>query len=175
VKVEQRAIADLKVHPANYNRHSDSQIIRLADSLRAHGQQKPIVIQADGTILAGHGLVEAAKQLGWTMIDCHVYDGEHPEAFIAADNYLATLAEPDEAALGVLLTRLREQGDLLASGYYEGEFEALRARLAGKVAAKEPTLKEAYLVVIQCEDELQQLDVLRLIEEKGWKARALLS
>jgi DNA modification methylase len=110
-------------------RHSPEQIVRLADSLRTHGQQKPVVIQADGTILAGHGLVEGARHLGWETMQVHVYDGTHPDAFVIADNYLATLAEPDDAVLADLLSKLEQQGDLLASGFYVQEFTELRGRL----------------------------------------------
>jgi DNA modification methylase len=127
--VERRAIDGLRPHPLNYRRHPESQFEVLRQSLRDHGLQKPVVVTPDGTILAGHGLVEAAKAEGWTEIAVHVYDGPHPDAFVVADNFSASLAVDDEQALAELLTRLEADGELSASGYQEDDLAELLARL----------------------------------------------
>jgi len=129
VTTEPRAIAGLRPHPRNYRRHPERQLELLRESLRIHGQQKPVVITPDGTILAGHGLVEAAKAEGWEEIGCHVYDGPYPEAFLAIDNRASDLAEDDEAALAALLRDLDAAGNLNAAGYEEDELSELLARL----------------------------------------------
>ncbi len=110
--VQTRPLADLHPHPMNYRRHGPEQLEVLCRSLREHGQQKPVVIAADGTILAGHGLVEAAQAEGWSELAVHVYDGPHPEAFLAMDNRASDLAEDDEDALAALLRRLEADGEL---------------------------------------------------------------
>ena len=120
MNVEKRSVAALVPHPKNYRRHPDSQIAVLRDSLRIHGLQKPVVIQADGTILAGHALVEAARAEGWVEIECHVYDGpaEYAEAFLVADNRTNEMAENDWSALADLLQELDDGSrDMLATGY----------------------------------------------------------
>ncbi len=129
LRIEMRDLASLRPHPQNYNRHSSDQIARLGQSLRDHGQVKNVVITSDGTILAGHGLVEAAQSIGWTRIACGVYAGDHPESYIVADNYLATLAEPDEGALASLLQDLQGRGELPASGYSDAGLKDLLAGL----------------------------------------------
>jgi DNA modification methylase len=101
----------------------------LRESLRIHGQQKPVVITPDGTILAGHGLVEAARLEGWQEIACHVYDGPYPEAFLAIDNRTSDLAEDDETALAELLRDLDAQEQLHATGWGEDDLEELLLRL----------------------------------------------
>ena len=88
-----------------------------------------MVITPDGTILAGHGLVEAARAEGWSEIAVHVYDGPHPDAFVVVDNYSASLALNDEQALADLLTRLEADGELGASGYQEDDLAELLLRL----------------------------------------------
>lgn len=108
--VEMRPVASLRANPANYNRHSADQLGRLADSLRVHGQAKPLVITADGELLAGHGLWEAMRGMGWGQAACHVYHGQNAAAYLIADNWLATLAEPDEAALAAVLKDLEAAG-----------------------------------------------------------------
>ena len=129
-------LASLRPHPRNYNRHSPSQIQRIAASLTAFGQVRAIVVWRS-TILAGHGVVEAARQLGWTDIRADVLPDDYPEhlalAYVVADNELARLSDPDEAALAALLdeARAEDAGLLAAMGYDEREFQELLARVGG--------------------------------------------
>jgi len=127
--MEQRAINELLPHPRNYRRHPEHQLAILRESLRVHGQQKPVVITPDGTILAGHGLVEAAKLEGWEGIACHVYDGPYPDAFVVLDNRASDLAEDDEAALAQLLRDLEAQDQLIAAGWEQDDLHELLLRL----------------------------------------------
>ncbi len=126
---ERRPLDSLQPHPRNYRRHPERQLTILRESLRVHGQQKPVVITPDGTILAGHGLVEAARAEGWTEIACHVYDGAYPEAFLAIDNRASDLAEDDETALARLLQDLDAQEQLSAAGWGEDDLSELLLRL----------------------------------------------
>jgi DNA modification methylase len=134
-----RRIADLRPHPRNFRRHPEHQLAILRESLRTHGQQKPVVITVDGTILAGHGLVEAARLEGWTEIACHVYDGPYATAFVAIDNRASDLAEDDQAALAALLSDLRAQEQLGAAGYDAEALGKMLAELAAQQPAKEET------------------------------------
>ncbi len=127
--IERRALDDLRPHPRNYRRHPEHQLAILRESLRVHGQQKPVVITPDGTILAGHGLVEAAKAEGWAHVGCHVYDGPYPEAFLAIDNRASDLAEDDETALAQLLQDLEAQEQLSAAGWQQDDLHELLLRL----------------------------------------------
>lgn len=125
-------LASLHPHPRNYNRHPPSQVERIAASLRKFGQVRSIVVWRS-TILAGHGVVEAARALGWTEIVADVLPDEYPEhlalAYIAADNELARQSDPDQAALAALLEESRNaDAELLeAIGYSNEEFEKLLA------------------------------------------------
>jgi DNA modification methylase len=129
ISTEPREIAALRPHPRNYRRHPERQLAILRESLRVHGQQKPVVITPDGTILAGHGLVEAARAEGWNEIACHVYDGPYPEAFLAIDNRASDLAEDDEEALAALLRNLEAQDQLTAAGWGQDDLGELLLRL----------------------------------------------
>jgi len=129
IPAEPREISALTSHPSNYRRHPEHQLAILRESLRVHGQQKPVVITPDGTILAGHGLVEAARLEGWESITCHVYDGPYPDAFVVLDNRASDLAEDDEAALAQLLRDLEAQDQLNAAGWEEDDLHELLLRL----------------------------------------------
>ena len=127
IRAEPREIAALHPHPLNYRRHPEHQLAILRESLRVHGQQKPVVITPDGTILAGHGLVEAAKLEGWETIACHVYDGPYPEAFLAQDD------------LNELLLRL----DAEEKREQEEAFDAEQALAEAESASGGPTRVQA--------------------------------
>ena len=140
ITTEPREISTLRPHPRNYRRHPEHQLAILRESLRVHGQQKPVVITPDGTILAGHGLVEAARAEGWAEIACHIYDGPYPEAFLAIDNRSSDLAEDDEEALAQLLRDLDSQEQLSAAGWESDDLNELLLRLdAEEKRGKEET------------------------------------
>ena len=95
------ALDELEDWPRNYRRHPAEQIKRLVDSL----QRKAVVVQAKtNRIIAGHGVVEAARFLGWQEIRCDVWDvaDQQAEAFLVDDNELQRFAEDDELLLAEL-------------------------------------------------------------------------
>jgi len=138
--IESRRISDLHPHPLNYRRHPPAQLAVLRESLRTHGFQKPVVVQPDGTILAGHGMVEAAEAEGQESAPCHVYDGPYPEAFLAMDNRSGDLAEDDDKALADLLKALAADEGLQGTGYGDEDLGALIAQL--DAANPEPVKEE---------------------------------
>ena len=60
--------ADVRSHPRNDGSHPPDEIAHLKQSLTQHGVYRNVVIAEDGTILAGHGVVQAAQELGHTHI-----------------------------------------------------------------------------------------------------------
>lgn len=126
-------------HPKNYNRHPAEQVRRLAKSLTKFGQVRSVVVWRN-TLLAGHGVAEAARILNWRTVRADVLPDDYPEhlalAYIAADNELAKQGDPDMAQLAAILEESRAaDGELLeAIGYSDKEFEAL-LREVGKAAA----------------------------------------
>lgn len=128
-------LAEVKAHKRNYNRHPAVQVERIAISLRKFGQVRSIVVWRN-TILAGHGVVEAAKSLGWREIAADVLPDEYPEhlalAYVAADNELGRLADPDQAALAAILEESKTaDAELMAAiGYNNAEFQALLKEVA---------------------------------------------
>jgi len=116
-------------NPRNYRQHPEPQLAALRANLARHGQQKPVVIQSDGTIIAGHALVAAARGLGWEAIGVHIYDGSDPDAFLVDDNESARLAVDDDQALAVLLRERLEVGTLDSTGWNEDEVRELLDRI----------------------------------------------
>lgn len=86
----------------------------VAASLERFGQRKPIVVDDDGTIIAGNHTWAAARQLGWDEIAA-VRVSDDPataKAYALADNRTAELGGYDEAAL---LDLIRDVGEVDAS------------------------------------------------------------
>lgn len=91
------SIADLTPHPQNYNTHPEEQLLELEKSLESFDQYKNIVV-CQGVIIAGHGLVEAAKRKGMTEIYALVRDDmteEQQLALLVSDNATPAGAFPD--------------------------------------------------------------------------------
>jgi len=105
LNTERRKIAELKNDPANARKHSPRNLKAIRDSLDVFGQQKPIVIDSRGVVIAGNGTLEAARELGWDEIDVVITDLDpaHAQAFGIADNRTAELAEWDTDVLAQLL------------------------------------------------------------------------
>jgi DNA modification methylase len=120
----------IKSHHRNYNRHPEHQVARIALSLKKFGQVRSIVVWKN-TILAGHGVVEAARSLGWRDIAADVLPEDYPEhlalAYVAADNELSRLSDPDQAALAAILEESKAADDelLQAIGYNDQELQEL--------------------------------------------------
>jgi len=157
---EQRPIGSLRPHPRNYRRHPEHQLAVLRDSLRIHGQQKPVVITPDGTILAGHALVEAAKAEGWSQVAVHIYDGPYPDAFLILDNRANELAENDGEALLALLREAQQEDILPAVGYGEEDILALLA----EVNAAHPRGEDFDVEASMAQAEAQGTDVVTRVQ-----------
>ena len=112
MKLENLQIQNLILDPENARQHNEQNINAIMGSLEEFGQRKPIVITADGVIVAGNGTVEAAKRLGWLEIQAvRIPDDWTPEqtkAFALADNRTAELASWNSIKLSEQLIELEE-------------------------------------------------------------------
>ena len=63
--IEQVSLEAIRPWARNARTHSKKQIRQIGDSIRTFGFTNPVLIDAQNTILAGHGRVAAAKLLGW--------------------------------------------------------------------------------------------------------------
>ncbi len=68
--VEYRAIDALIPYARNARTHSEAQIAQIAGSIREFGFTNPVLCDGDNGILAGHGRVLAARQLGMDTVPC---------------------------------------------------------------------------------------------------------
>ena len=130
-KVERRAIKKLIPYARNARTHSDEQVAQIAASMREWGWTNPILIDEAGGIIAGHGRVLAARQLGLTDAPCMVATGwseGQKRAYVLADNKLALNAGWDAEMLSLEIKGIADLGfDMTLAGFGEDELAALSA------------------------------------------------
>jgi ParB-like chromosome segregation protein Spo0J len=127
MKLETVKCDTLSLDPANLRKHGRKNLDAIKASLRRFGQQKPIVVDAKGIVLAGNGTLAAAQELGWKEIQIVRTDlaGTQATAFGIADNRSAELAEWDEKLGDVLSSLKAEDFPLEDIGYTESELQAM--------------------------------------------------
>jgi ParB-like chromosome segregation protein Spo0J len=93
--VEYRAIGDLIPYARNARTHSAAQVALIAGSIREYGFTNPVLVDGESGIIAGHGRVMAARQLGLATVPvielAHLTPAQK-QAYILADNQLALQA-----------------------------------------------------------------------------------
>jgi hypothetical protein len=129
--IEQRPIASLALRRNNPRTHSDKQIRQIAASIETFGFTNPVLIDSASTVIAGHGRVRAAKQLGMDTVPTvqleHLTD-EQVRAYVIADNKLAECAGWDRDLLAIELQGLAEidlDFDLEVIGFETAEIDLL--------------------------------------------------
>jgi DNA modification methylase len=129
MKYETATIASLMLDPANVRTHDSKNLEAIKASLARFGQQKPIVVDAKGIIVAGNGTMMAAKMLNWSSVEIvrTNLEGAEAIAYAIADNRTAELAGWDEAALAQQLAALQIDDEELANiaGFTDAEIEAM--------------------------------------------------
>lgn len=64
LQIKYRKISELKPYPNNARKHPPKQLQKLAANIKAIDFIVPVIIDAQDTVLAGHGRLEAAKMAG---------------------------------------------------------------------------------------------------------------
>ena len=123
MKTESASIASLMPHPRNYRKHPDDQIEHIKQSLLENNCYRAIVVSSDDYILAGHGVVMAAKELGYTEIPVVRLDVPHADAralkVLSGDNEIGRLGEVNDRMLTDMLKDISEHDTLVGTGFDE--------------------------------------------------------
>ncbi|MEM1286654.1 MAG: DNA methyltransferase [Pseudomonadota bacterium] len=126
-KVKLVAINELRPDPRNARTHSKLQLRQIASSIERFGFTNPVLIDAEGMILAGHGRVEAAKLIGMDAVPVlrlsHLSEAER-RAYVLADNKLALNAGWDRDLLAGELQGLIDLGfEIELTGFSTAEID----------------------------------------------------
>ena len=102
LKIEYENVGSLKPYKGNARTHSKKQIKQLTSSIKEFGFTNPILIDEGKAVLAGHGRLMAAKEMGVSKVPCVRIENmseAQKRAYIIADNKLALNAGWDEELL----------------------------------------------------------------------------
>ena len=128
-KIEKWDITRLTPYARNSRTHSDEQISQLAASIKEWGWTTPVLVDEDGSIIAGHGRTLAAQRLKMTEVPVMVAKGwsdAKKRAYVIADNKLAMNAGWDEQMLALELGELSDLNfDLELTGFNKKELQSL--------------------------------------------------
>ncbi len=115
----------------NPRTHSTEQVSQIAASIAEFGFLNPILVDTAAGIIAGHGRLQAAKQLGLAQVPVVVLDHlteAQKRAYVIADNKLALNAGWDEDLLRAEMVALSaENFDLPVIGFSDDELADLLA------------------------------------------------
>lgn len=165
-KVSRWSVDDLAPYANNARLHSDEQIAKIARSIQEFGFTVPILAAEDGTIIAGHGRLMAAKSLGMTEVPVMMASGwsdEQRRAYTLADNALTLDGTWDEDLLRIELGDLKAEGyDLGLSGFGQDFIAGLFAGQAAPLSDPEEA-PEPQNVVVSMPGDIWQLGDHRLI------------
>ena len=117
-------------NPRNPNTHPQNQIKLLAQNIRYHGWRHPITVsKLSGLVVAGHGRLEAAKELGVSIVPVEYqdFDTEDNElAVLVSDNRLAELSSLDLNSLADIVEKFKDSDfDTLLAGFDGADLDAL--------------------------------------------------
>jgi DNA modification methylase len=128
-KLEHWPLDRLVPYDRNARTHSAEQVAQIAASIQEFGFTNPILVASDDGILAGHGRLAAAKDLGLREVPVVVLDHLTPtqrRAYVLADNKLALNAGWDVDMLAGELQALQtEDFDLSLLGWSDDELAEL--------------------------------------------------
>ena len=140
-RIELWPIDRLRPYERNPRTHSDDQIDQIAASMVEFGWTNPVLVDEQGSVLAGHGRLLAARKLG--IAEVPVIRFEHlteaqKRAYLIADNQLALQAGWSEELLAAELAWLRDESfDLDLVGFDATELERLLTLADGEAGADE--------------------------------------
>jgi DNA modification methylase len=129
LQIEQRPVEALIPFARNARTHSDAQVAQIAASIVEFGWTNPILVDGASGIIAGHGRLLAARQLGLAKVPvielAHLTPAQK-RAYVIADNRLAENAGWDEELLRLELEELRDADfDLDLLGFTDDELDEL--------------------------------------------------
>jgi ParB-like chromosome segregation protein Spo0J len=128
-RIELWPVERLVPFEGNARTHSAAQLAQLAASIQRFGFLAPILVDGESGILAGHGRLMAARELGMQQVPVVVLDHLTPDerrAYVVVDNKIAENAGWDEERLAAELGALMEaEFDLGALGFSDDDLRRL--------------------------------------------------
>ena len=161
-------VSDLIPYARNSRTHSDTQITKIASSIKEFGFLNPVLIDKDNGIIAGHGRVMAAQKLGLKEVPVlqigHLSETQK-RAYIIADNRLALDAGWDEEMLREEFNFLGNDGfNLELTGFEIKEISSIFDETKGvKINNEIDDIEHDFFIIKYPPDK--KIDVMNVLSE----------
>ena len=180
-------IDEIKPYERNARIHSSKQIKQIMEAIKAFGFTNPLLIDEQGNLIAGHGRLEAVKQLN--IIDFKDKPIKELPAII-----ITGLSEADKKALIIADNKIAENAswdyDLLQAEFQELEainydldlmgFDNLDEILGADIDVEQETkeikeveINQKYELLIKCKDEKELEQAYNENIERGYECKVL--
>ena len=180
-------IDEIKPYERNARIHSSKQIKQIMEAIKAFGFTNPLLIDDENNLIAGHGRLEAVKQLN--IIDFKDKPIKELPAII-----ITGLSEVDKKALIIADNKIAENAswdyDLLQAEFQELEainydldlmgFDNLDEILGADIDVEQETkeikeveINQKYELLIKCKDEKELEQAYNENVEKGYECKVL--
>lgn len=167
-------VADLQPWAENPRLNADAVPVVLR-SMQRFGWTNPILVRrADGFVEAGHTRLQAAVQLGLDEVPVVEldHDVETAKQYAVADNRTAEFSGWSPELADFMATLAPEE--LLDVGFNDMEQVERVLKMPVVGDGKEEKVSTSFAVLVECESESHQAEVLHYVMQKGWKCRALM-
>lgn len=167
-RIEVWPVDKLVPYDKNPRTHSTEQVNQIAASIAEFGFLNPILVDTAAGIIAGHGRLQAAKQLGLAQVPVVVLDhltDAQKRAYVIADNKLALNAGWDDDLLRAEMAALAaENFDLPVVGFSDEELAAILAEpTVAEGQTDEDTVPEAPITPVSKPGDIWKLGHHRLL------------
>ena len=180
-------IDEIKPYERNARIHSSKQIKQIMEAIKAFGFTNPLLIDDENILIAGHGRLEAVKQLN--IIDFKDNPLKELPAII-----ITGLSEADKKALIIADNKIAENAswdyDLLQAEFQELEainydldlmgFDNLDEIMGADIDVEQETkeikeveINQKYELLIKCKDESELEQAYNENIEKGYECKVL--
>lgn len=142
-----KGLDEIRPYPNN-PRNNDDAVDAVAESIREFGFKVPIIIDKDGTIIAGHTRYKASMRLGLTEVPCIIADDlteDQVKAFRLADNKVAERSTWDFDLLAIELGDISL--DMSQFGFESFDFGSDDDHLREQTS---PTVKDGNKIACPC-------------------------
>jgi len=172
---------ELAPYERNARTHSAEQITAIARSIKQFGFNNPILIDSAKGIIAGHGRLLAARELGLAQVPVlelsHLSDAEK-RAYIIADNQLALQAGWDMPLLAQEVEALAHDGiDITLLGFSDKEMSLLERLGASDAPGSEQGTNQyggnRYLLLVEFDSEQQLQEEFEALQKRGLRVKVM--
>jgi len=174
------SIDQIKPDPVNARTHPQRNLEIVKASLDGFGQQKPIVVDAQGVCIAGNGTLLAARELGWTHLAIvrSGLTGTDARAYAIADNRASDTSEWNELVVAEHLAALQndETVNHALTGFNDAEIDQFISEAMGMADRPDPPdvqIKDTYQLLVACNDEADQRHLYDRLTQDGYTCRVL--